>query len=267
MTLQRWGLIILAGLLAAGGAGAAGKAEKAKPGAGGAVTPDAANSRHRLYTAPDPASSGGIKGEIAMPAQPIELILAIPPDDPKQVYLGEVTGPERREFAFRNLPMARYNLVVIYPNGLYEGLELSREPDTLTAADREKIKSIINASDPFFSHKVIHRLEGTTGRGNVARCIVTLYRLGDTLSEDEVTFIKGYRRTFKVIWLKDVGPGWQVVQKRDLYPTNVAGPHVNPPHVFSAALSRIRVTDSVKDLGSLDLTKQKSRPRTADEGD
>lgn len=214
--------------------------------------PDAA--RHRLYTAPDPSASGGIRGEITSPEKPIEAIFALPPDDPKLVYEGKIEGSDRRMFCFENLPMARYNLFVVYRDGFYEGLELSREADTLTESDREKIKYIVTESDPFFTKKTIHRVAGTTGRGNFARCVVTMSRDRQTLNADD-TLIVGFRRTFKLIWLKDVGVGWQVVQKRDIYPLTVDGPRMSIPHHYSRALSRIRVTDSVKDLGALDLAK------------
>ena len=215
-----------------------------------------AQERHRLYTATDPTATGGIKGVIKMPAQTIVEVLAMPPDEPRYVYEGRLTGPNNQGFRFENLPMARYNLFVIYDNEFFEGLELSREKDTLTKLDRDKIAYIVNASDPFFNKKVIHRMAGTTGRGNLARCVVTEYRDKGPM-----------RRTFKLIWLKDVGPGWQVVQKRDLYPITTDLKHMTPKHNFSDSLSKIRVTDQIKDLGEIDLTKQVLRAEKADQGE
>ena len=208
-----------------------------------------AQERHRLYTRTEATDTGGIKGTIAAPAKSIVEVLAMPPDEPRYVYEGKVTGPNNQGFLFENLPMARYNLFVIYENEFYEGLELTREKDTLTKTDREKIDFIVNASDPFFNKKVIHRMAGTTGRGNLARCVVTEYRDKGPM-----------RRTFKLIWLKDVGPGWQVVQKRDLYPINADPARMTPTHHFSESLSGIRVTDQIKDLGEMDLNKKIIRP-------
>lgn len=209
--------------------------------------------RHRLYTKTDPTATGGIKGEIMTPSKAIVEILAMPPDEPRFVYEGKITGPDNRGFLFENLPMARYNLFVIYNDDFYEGLELSRVKDTLTPADRKKIEYIINESDPFFPDKVFHRMAGTTGRGNFSRCLVTMYRDRGPM-----------RRTFKLIWLKDVGPGWQVVQKRDLYPINAPKNGMNPKHYYSDTLSAIRVTDEIKDLGKISLsTLKKDRPDEA----
>lgn len=214
---------------------------------------DKFKERHRLYTPPDPASTGGIKGVVALPGEPLETVLAIPADNPDLVYEGRLMEPDKRGFLFENLPMAKYDLVMVYPDAFYEGLQLTREEDTLTAADREKIKAIVDASDVFFTKKVFHRIEGTTGRGNTARCLVTMCR--DKAAFDQFyAQLKGFRRTFKLIWLKDVGVGWQVVQKRDLYPVTVDAAHMNPGHSFSSALARIRVTDKVKDLGTINVS-------------
>jgi hypothetical protein len=209
--------------------------------------------RHRLYTPTDPAASGGITGTIVQPAKPILQVLAMPPDEPQLVYEGQVTGANRQGFLFEHLPMAKYDLVVVYETEFYEGLELTYEPDTLTDKDRQSIADIVNASDPFFNKKVIHRVAGTTGRGNFARCVVTQYRDRVTVST-EYEKLKGVgRRTFKLIWLKDVGVGWQVVEKRDLYPVTVDLRLLTPTHHFTGVLSRIRVTDQVKNVGELKL--------------
>lgn len=215
--------------------------------------------RGRLYTSPDMSASGGIAGRIIKPEMPIVQILAMPPDEPRFVYEGQISGSSRQAFSFANLPMAKYNLFVIYGNEFYEGLQLTREPDTLTQKDRAGITKIVMDSDPFFPKKIIHRMEGTTGRGNFARCIVTMFRddPGDVKVKGENLMDGEARRTFKLIWLKDVGVGWQVVQKRDLYPVTVELKKLKNTHNYSEKLSNIRVTDKVKNLGDIDLSNDK----------
>ncbi len=215
--------------------------------------------RTRLYTDPDPQSPGGITARVRRPSEAIEQVLAIPSDAPEKVYKGEVFGDGRRRFRFSGLPMRKYDLLVICENSFYEGLRLHRGGSTLTAGDREKIDAIVQKSEPFFTHKTIHRLEGSTGRGNDARAICTFLRAkGSELMWEKY---KGqwkrddFRRTFKLVILKDVGPGWQVVRTRDLYPVWTTPEFANPAHHFTEALSGIRVADTVKDLGELDLTK------------
>jgi len=210
----------------------------------------ASGERDRLYSKPDPDSAGGITGEIINPRAPIEQILAIPPDEPRLVYKGEITEPNKRGFRFQGLPMRKYDLVVIYGNRFYEGLSLTRGEDTLTAQDREKVWHTISKSEPFFTQKMIHRLEGETGRGKLCRCICTYLR--DRPSTNGPDF----RRTFKLVMLKDVGPGWQVVRSRDLYPVWAKPDNASPNHHYSKSISGVRVTDHVKDLGTLDLVSQ-----------
>jgi len=201
----------------------------------------ACGERDRLYTETDPSSQGGIRGEISSPGLPILQILAIPPDEPRCVYKGSITGSRQNGFSFGGLPMRKYDLVVIYDGSFYEGLNLHRDENTLTPTDRAKIDTTIQKSEPFFKEKIIHRLEGTTGRGNVARCICTYLR-GEGAN---------FRRTFKIVMLTDVGPGWQIVRSRDLYPlwTNQG----KPTHHYNPNLGGIRVTDHVTDLGVINL--------------
>ena len=214
--------------------------------------------RTRLYTAPDPASTGGLKGRIAKPGGPIEQILATPAANPEAVYMGEITGPKKDGFQFKCLPVGKYDLLVIYPDAFYEGLQLDREKSTLTPEDLQKIEATIQKSEPFFLKKVIHRVEGETGRGNVSRCICTYLR--DKGSELLMETFNGkssrgdFRRTYKLVMLKDVGPGWQITRARDLYPVWTDPKHQLPEHHFSGQLSEIRVADEVKDFGDLDLS-------------
>ena len=222
----------------------------------------AEKAHYRLYTSTDHSASGGISGRIVKPEMPIVQILAMPPDEPKFVYKGMVSGEKRQKFSFDNLPMAKYDLFVIYENEFHEGLRLSYDPDTLTVKDRQGITKIVNASDPFYNKKIIHRIAGTTGRGNTARCIVTQYRDGPGTVTADYKKLKGQgRRTFKLIWLKDVGVGWQVVQKRDLYPVTVDLRLLKPAHHYSEQLSKIRVTNKVKNLGDIELDKKKKTAR------
>ena len=116
----------------------------------------------KLYTPPDPASGGGIEGRIAAPDKAIAGIFAMPQDDYKRVYRGDTDG-DGRAFHFAGLPPGKYDLVVLYPDGFYEGLTLSREADSLTAGDQKAIEAAIAKSTPFFDTKKIHRCEGVTG--------------------------------------------------------------------------------------------------------
>ena len=238
----------------------------------------APSERSRLYTKPDPSATGGIKGSIGYPNRPVEQVLAIPPDEPRLVYEGVISGSSKREFLFTGLPMRKYDLVVIYKDQLYEGLCLQRGEDTLTATDRQKVKTTIDKAEPYFTRRIIHRLEGTTGRGNLARCICTFMRdksstassgvhsnvrrelMSDKNSTSSPKGNKNIRRTFRLFMLKDVGPGWQVVRSRDLYPSWTTKSQMVATHHYDKSLSRIRVTTSVKNIGLLNLKSLQQEP-------
>jgi hypothetical protein len=209
-------------------------------------------ANERLYTAPDPASPGGLKGHIARPAQPVGSVVAVPRDEPGKAYDGTLGG-DGREFRFEGLPMGKYDLLVIYEDAFFEGLQLSREPNTLTRDDLRKIDDTVNKSEPFFTQKTVHRVEGTSGRGGAAHALCAFLRDKSSMDGAGATR-QEYRRAIKLLFLQDVGVGWQIVQSRDLYPAYVKPANARPVHHFAEALGGIRVTDHVKDMGDIDLT-------------
>lgn len=211
--------------------------------------------RYRLYTKPDPDAAGGIKALVVSPSAEIEAVFACPPDEPRLVYQGLVLGSQKQEFLFEGLPMRKYDIMVVYPKSMYEGFQLERNIDTLTALDKKKLKYTIDKAEPYFNKKIIYRMEGTTGRGNEARLIATYLRDRGSANSARGGSQGGLRRTFKLVMLKDVGPGWQVVRARDLYPIWTTKDKVIATHHYSRALSNIRVTTSIKDLGNIRLTK------------
>lgn len=214
--------------------------------------------RVRLYTPPDESSTGGIKGRIARPTDPLEQILAIPRADQARAYEGTISE-DGRAFEFRGLPMGQYDLVTIYRNTLFEGVELVRGECSLTDEDRKKIEQTIMNSEPYWPIKKIWRMGGETGRGNFASVFVMFFRDRDSMlthAPHEGEYRRtDHRLTFKLFQLKDVGPGWQVVRGRDLYPVWVVPGSRPPEHQFTEQLSRVRVADEIRDLGEIDLTR------------
>jgi len=209
----------------------------------------------RLYTPPDPTAEGGIHGYIKSPSAPIRQIIAIPRTRPERAYRGTL-GSDRRSFTFEGLPMDRYDLVVFYENSVYEGVRLARDDSSLNSTDLQQIQEIINRSEPFFSVKVIHRIEGQTGRGNQAMAFCTFAR--DSIAEmyEGPVIRTGLRRTHKLVFLRQVGPGWQVERTRDLYPIWIEMDEtekLRPQHRFHPDLNGIRVTDQLRNIGNLSL--------------
>ena len=211
-----------------------------------------------LYTKPDASAGGGIKGTITRPQMPITAVFALPPDEPRFVYKGTVTGGEGRDFVFAGLQAARYDLLLVFDNAFYEGLTLNRGDDTLTSEDQQLIRKIIMKSEPFFNRKEVHRMLGKTGKmTGKARCMCTFVRTKSAMGFYDGKWYPDHRRSFKLVLVEDVGPAWQVVKTREIYVTQIkpaSGKDVIR-HVYKPYLGRIRVTDKMKDLGKIDLSK------------
>lgn len=208
-----------------------------------------------LYTKPDPHATGGIRGRLATARKPLDAVFAMSPDNPGAVYRATLTG-DRSGFELAGLPVSKYDLVVALGEVVYEGLTLHRTENTLTDGDRKSIGSILSRSEPFFNVKTLHRLSGQTGRmTGKARAFCTFLR-----TKKSVGFIDGVvhseeRRSLKLVLLEDVGPGWQVAKTREIYTVMTEPGTGRIPVMYRRKLARIRVTDSVKDLGDIDLTK------------
>ena len=152
--------------------------------------------------------------------------------------------------------MAKYDLVIIYDNNFWEGLSLNRAEDTLTPKDRSSITTTVMKSEPYFNEKKIHRLSGTTGRAGKGRLIYQEVRtLPVTLQSGEIR-ADIQTRSLRLGLVEDIGSvGWTITEVRqvlrqEVLPTDFRG---FLPHHYSEKLSSIRVVDSEKDLGQLQL--------------
>jgi hypothetical protein len=209
----------------------------------------------RLYTKPDPNATGGLQGSIINAAKPILQAVAVDRDNPKKAYLGTVEE-KGAAIRFAGLPAAIYDLMLVAGDRFYEGCVLSRDPDNLTDRDRKLIEKTIMKSTPFFDTKKIHRCKGATGSSGKARCVLQEVRTHPvTLQSGEVrTDIQV--RSLKLAFLEEVGDaGWQLVQTRELVRAEVGPNDIKGvlPHSYRAILGGIRVVDTVKNLGTLDL--------------
>jgi hypothetical protein len=209
----------------------------------------------RLYTKSDPAMPGGLHAKLVAFATPVQQVFAIDNGNPKLVYQGTVSE-DGKEIRFTGLPVAIYDLVLVAPDRFYEGCRLTRDPDTLTDRDRQAIASTINKSVPFFDTKKIHRCEGITGRNGKVRCVLQEMRTRPVTLQDATVRTDIQVRSIKLAFLEDVGEiGWQMVQTREIVRTEVGPRDLKGllPHCYLPVLGDIRVVDTDKDLGELNL--------------
>ena len=207
-----------------------------------------------LYSAPDAAAAGGIRGRVIRPSKPILYVFAQAADDWKRVYRGELSA-DRTGFSFSGLPVGMYDLVVLYNDCFMEGLSLTRDENTLTDKDTAAISEAIMKSNPFFNEKKIHRCEGTTGYAGRARCVLQEIRTRPVTLQSAEIRSDIQVRSIKLVLPEDVGIGWSLVNTREIVRQEVLATDSKGllAHRFVPELGRIRVIEKIKELGDLSL--------------
>lgn len=204
----------------------------------------------RIYTLADPAAAGGIEGRTLH----AELTHAIAIDHERlKVFRGDIEGGDKK-FRFHGLPVGKYDLVLVTKDGaVYEGLDLGESPDKLPPASKKNIDVRVGKQEAFFNRYILHRA-GIVGD----RCYAFVERMRDnpTVKQSGEKLNANVRR-LEVITLDQASDDWQQIDSRHIYrePEKMTQ---HPPflrHAFVAELGSIRVVDSVKQLGILNLPK------------
>ncbi len=237
-----------------------------------------------LYSKPDATAGGGLRGMIAGNPSEVLGVLAMPQKFPtisamanidggdsaknarninkdmtNQVYLATLGA--NNAFSFYGLPPGKYDLFVLCENCFYEGLLLSREPNTLTESDVRSIKAKVNESNPFFNVKNQHRLEGQAGTFGKARVLEQEVRtLPVTLQSAEL--LKHIQiRSIKLCLMESVGTSklgthWDMKKTREITRQEMGPPDTKGliPGYFCKPLQGIRVSGAVKDLGTITVS-------------
>jgi hypothetical protein len=239
-----------------------------------------------LYTKPSPDASGGIKGVIAGAPSEVLGVLAMPQKFPNISALSDIEGgtsdknsrninkdmtnqvylaslDSENAFTLYGLPPGKYDLFVLCENCFYEGLLLSREEHTLTEQDTKAITAKIKESNPFFNVKNQHRIEGQSGTYGKARVLEQEVRtLPVTLQSAEV--LKHIQiRSIKLCLMESVGTTklgthWEMKKTREITRQEVGPPDTKGaiPGYFCKALQGIRVSTTMKDVGTVTLASE-----------
>ncbi len=208
----------------------------------------------RLYTAPDPSARGGISLRLPASAPALVAAVAVPALSREQAYLGRL-APDGRSVEFTGLPTDRYDLLLVFDDWFAEGFLLSRDPNTLGENDRRAIRETVERSVPFFDTKVIHRCEGLGGRDGRAAAVLQEVRTRPITLQDASVRTDIQVRSLKLAFFEEVGPGWHLVRTRELLRQEV-GPGQTKGvlrHVFAPSLQGVRVMDTTRDLGEIEL--------------
>ena len=208
----------------------------------------------RLYTEPDPTATGGIAFSLPATCEPLEAAIAVPVMSREHAYNGQVAA-DGRAVRFAGLPVNRYDLVLVFDGRVVEGVLLHRDEVTLTAADRDKIKSTVDRSIAFFDTKAIHRCEGVAGAEGRASAVLQEVRTRPITLQDASVRTDIQVRSLKLAFFENVGPGWHMIRTRELI-RQEGGPGDAKgllAHEHDPQLQGIRVMDEVRDLGTLSI--------------
>jgi len=201
----------------------------------------------RIYTALDPAATGGIEGTVPLP---LTHALAVE-HDRLHVYRAELSDGGKT-FQFHHLPVGKFDLVLIAAgNTVFEGLALGDPETNPDPVSVQNLRNRIGAADSFFNRFAIQR---TGANGDQALAFVERIRDRLTLQQSGEKLNANLRR-FEIIELAKAGDDWQMSTTRHIY-REEESVRENPPfmkHFFVSAIGNLRVVDSVKQLGELPL--------------
>lgn len=209
----------------------------------------------QLYTQPDPAATGGLRGRFESAAKPAVAVMAMAVDNWRCVYRATLDDGGRA-FSFSGLSVGRYDLVVVTGDAFYEGLTLVRTDDTLAPDDRKSIEAAILKSTPFFDTKCLHRSAGIGGEEGKARGILQEVRTRPVTLQSAEVRNDIQVRSLKLVLAESAGrPGWSLVNTREIIRQEVAEGQVKGllAHHYVPHLGGLRVVEAVKDLGTLAL--------------
>jgi hypothetical protein len=216
----------------------------------------------RIYTGPEAGATGGIEGKV----EGIELGMCIAIESPAiaadpekiRVYRAVPAVEEKDKravstFKFTGLPTGKYDLVLIdRTRHMWEGILLGEDTSSgFSPTQQKNLAARINVADTYWNQRIIHHI-GVDGER--ALLLVERLRVGLILKQSGEKFA-GHQRRLEVVELHQAADDWQLVRTRHFYrlgePAGAATPFLKD--IRLAALSGIRVVDSVKQLGALDL--------------
>ena len=213
----------------------------------------------KLYTAPDASDTGGLRGHIELPKAPLVAALAVPNSELARCYKATLSK-DGRSFEFNNLPTAKYDLLLVFPEMIYEGFTLNRSANSLYTNDWKSIHEILNKSEPFYEIKRIERMEGVSGGAGWAQAVFQELRARPVTLQSAKVRNDIQIRTVKLARFENVGPAWQLLITREVCRQEVAGKERKGllPHYYCPdKLGNLRIVDTVKDLGNVELPEPK----------
>ena len=207
------------------------------------------NDAGRIYTAPDPAATGGLIGTLPVG----ELTHAMAVDSERVRVYRAVPVAGSNQFRLENLPVGKYDLVLVTKERqVFEGLRLGNAI-ALPVGSQTNLATRIAKADSYFNRHIVHRCGMVDDR-----ILALVERIRDrqilTQSGD---LVKANIRRLEIIELTQAGDDWQMNQTRHVY--RQYEPLEKSPafcrHTYVPALSGIRVVTTLKELGTIAVPK------------
>lgn len=214
------------------------------------LTPSAlADGPGRIYTQVSSADTGVLAGRVTGAV----LTHAIAVErDLTRVYLATLDR-DGAGFHFECLPVGRFDLVLVTTNGrVIEGLGLGA-PEVLDEDRARHLGQAVAKADSFFNRQTQHR----AGFSAEAALVFTERIRDAQIVRGSGEPLNASLRRLEIIELRRAQDDWQMVNTRHIYREEARRQPGIPflAHLHLPALAALRVGDSPRNLGTIDLTK------------
>jgi len=213
-----------------------------------------ASARAEIYDPPT-SSPGGVRGNVTSPISAAVLVGA----NLTSIYNGTV-APDKRSFEFKGIPVGKYDILLFdepadktIKGAIYSGLSVTPGKADVPAQFADRFMERTRLNDKFFSRFNIAAFSFTEGN-SIGLAVI------ERIKESPITHMDGtvqkyYLRRVELATMELAVDDWKTNTNRHVYrvemPMETGKPFLD--YIPVPALGRIRVVDSVKDLGSISL--------------
>ncbi len=213
-----------------------------------------ATARAEIYDPPT-SSPGGVRGSVNSPISAAILVGA----NLTSIYNGTVS-PDKKSFEFRGIPVGKYDILLFdepadknRKGAIYSGLAVTPGHSEVPPQFADRFMERTRLNDKFFSRFNIAGFSFTDGNA-IGLAVI------ERIKESPITHMNGtvqthYLRRVELATMELAVDDWKTNANRHVYrvemPTETGKPFLD--YIPVPALGRIRVVDSVKDLGQISL--------------
>jgi len=210
--------------------------------------------RAEIYDPPT-SSPGGVRGSVNSPISAAVLVGA----NLTSIYSGTVS-PDHRTFEFKGIPVGKYDILLFdepadknRKGAIYSGLTVTPGTAEVPAQFADRFMERTRLNDKFFSRFNIAAFSFTEGN-SIGLAVI------ERIKESPITHMDGtvqthYLRRVELATMELAVDDWKTNTNRHVYrvemPMETGKPFLD--YIPVPALGRIRVVDSVKDLGQISL--------------